>query len=221
MTAKRDYTPVIGKNYGDWTILRVYKENGNARATCLCTCGTLKEVYFNSIERGRSTNCGCLKKEVLRTKNTTHGNTSHPLWDMFYQMNERCSNDKHKYYSYYGGRGITVCDRWDINREDSFENFLEDMGERPEGMSLDRVDNNRGYSKDNCRWATREQQANNTRTVRFITHEDRTLSLSQWAREIGVDPTTLLYRLDVMGLCVQDALNWKKNAKQRKDQSVL
>lgn len=175
-----------------------------------------KEVYFNSIEKGKSTNCGCIKKKILKEINTIHGNTSNELWDVFYQMNQRCNNSGHKYYHCYGGRGITVCERWADTNPQGFINFLEDMGERPEGMTLDRIDNNKGYSKENCRWATRKQQSNNTRTVRLITFNGKTLSLSDWAKEIGIDVTTLSRRLDKMGLSFEDAISWKKNQKSRK-----
>lgn len=105
-------------------------------------------------------------------------------------MKGRCLNSKNYNYKNYGGRGITVCKRWM-----KFNNFLADMGERPDGMSIDRVDNNRGYSKDNCRWATRKEQCRNKRNSHLITFRNKTMILSEWAKEIGTTPTTLTERL--------------------------
>lgn len=105
-------------------------------------------------------------------------------------MKSRCLNKNKKSYSDYGGRGIKVCDRWM-----KFENFLEDMGERPAGMSLDRIDNNGNYCKENCRWATNHQQANNKRSNRLVTFHGVTKSASEWADDLGINRATLYDRL--------------------------
>ena len=91
----------------------------------------------------------------------------------------------------YGGRGISVCDRW----LDSFENFIQDMGIKPKGMSLDRIDTNGNYCPENCRWATDEQQNNNTRKNKFITHEGKTLSYTQWSKHLGGNPNLVYLRI--------------------------
>lgn len=112
------------------------------------------------------------------------------LYGTWAMMRARCSNPDHKAYPDYGGRGVTVCERWK-----SFENFIADMGERPAGMTLDRIDNDKGYSPENCRWATRKQQNNNSRKNRLLTHEGRTQTLSAWAGEAGLSRGALLKRL--------------------------
>lgn len=106
-------------------------------------------------------------------------------------MKKRCENPKDRAYKRYGGRGITVCDRWQ-----SFENFLEDMGQKPVGLSLERKENDKGYSPDNCIWATRIEQANNTRFNRPITFKGETLTMSQWGQQLGMSPQRLYYRLN-------------------------
>jgi AraC-like DNA-binding protein len=106
-------------------------------------------------------------------------------------MISRCSNPKDKDYADYGGRGIRVCPRW----KESFANFGDDMGPKPNGMSLDRRDNNGNYEPANCRWATRSMQMNNTRRNRHITFNRETLTLTEWARRRGVHPGTLYNRL--------------------------
>ena len=121
-----------------------------------CDCGNTTEVILNSLRKGSTTSCGCGigKKE-------THGLSSHYLYKTWSRMKQRCYNPKSTRYENWGGRGIRVCDRW-LN---SFPNFLKDMGDRPEGMSIDRFpDKDGNYEPDNCRWATIEQQNNNRRT---------------------------------------------------------
>lgn len=105
-------------------------------------------------------------------------------------MKSRCSNPRQPKFAYYGGRGITVCERWL-----KFENFLADMGEAPEGLTLDRINNDGNYEPSNCRWATRFEQSNNTRLTSRITFNGATLSRSEWARRLGISSDTLAHRL--------------------------
>lgn len=111
-------------------------------------------------------------------------------YNVYNSMLIRCYNPKHKYYPIYGGRGIVVCERW----KNSFLAFYEDMGPRPEGMTLDRKDGNGPYSKDNCRWATIIEQNNNLSTNVFIEYQDKRMTLAMWSREIGVPYDTLKQR---------------------------
>lgn len=106
-------------------------------------------------------------------------------------MRQRCMNHKSKDYARYGGRGIVVCERWH-----TFDNFLSDMGERPEGMTLGRIDNDGDYIPVNCRWEDARTQSNNRRSSRTITVSGRTLSIAQWARELGTSRQTIRYRLE-------------------------
>lgn len=114
---------------------------------------------------------------------------------------QRCHNPSNSDYAYYGGRGITVCDRW----RSSFENFLADMGVRPEGHTLERVKNDEGYSKDNCVWATRLEQSQNKRGNKLITWQGKTLTVAAWERELGFKTGTLKARLGPLGYTVEQA----------------
>lgn len=148
----------IGTVFGNWTVLggEEYRKS-NRYIKCRCLCGKEKFVQLNSLKSGDSAKCGtCSGKE----KNIIHGLRSHPLYYTWHGMIQRCYGTKRKDYGRYGGRGITVCDRW----KDSLENFIHDMGEKPSPKhSIDRINNDGNYEPSNCRWATPTQQASNKR----------------------------------------------------------
>lgn len=120
----------------------------------------------------------------------THGLKHKKSYSIWVDMLRRCNKKDHRAYKDYGGRGIKVCKRWH-----SVEKFYKDMGEKPEGLTLDRVDNNKGYNKKNCRWATNEEQANNRRDNVFITAFGQTMTVAQWSRKVSVNETTIARRL--------------------------
>lgn len=148
------------------------KCGGRIEWYCVCSCGSYKITNSKSLVRGKTASCGCMRK--------THGLTATPLHKVWASMRERCNNPKAKSYRYYGARGIKVCKRWD-----SFEHFMADMGPRPKGASVERKDNDLGYSPDNCRWATDYEQAQNTSRTRKLTAGGRTMTISNWCRELG------------------------------------
>jgi hypothetical protein len=125
----------------------------------------------------------------LSLSRVKHGMSYHPLYRVWLSMKSRCNNKKNLKYPRYGGRGIRVCDRWN-----KFENFYADMGERPDGLSIDRINNNKGYNKKNCRWATIREQAKNTVNNVFLTYKGERLHLSEWARRIGIASSTITER---------------------------
>ena len=126
-------------------------------------------------------------------------------------MIARCCNRNARNYHLYGGRGVTVCERW----RENFANFLRDMGERPKGCTLDRIDNSRGYEPSNCRWATYEEQANNTRSNRVLVFNGKTQTMTQWEREIGF-PKRLIHDRLKRGWTVERALSEPVQEKYRK-----
>lgn len=155
-----------GKTFGFWTVKERAKSTtkGGAAWLCVCVCGGEKVVPAESLVRGKSKSCGCKSDEMRSVNNTKHGHTrfdgyTSGTYRSWHAMRQRCTRVKHKQYADYGGRGISVCERWS-----SFENFLADMGERPDGMTLDRwPDTNGNYEPGNCRWATNSQQSLNQR----------------------------------------------------------
>ena len=153
------------------------------RWKCLCDCGKSSVVMGQSLRRGQTKSCGCAQAPITHGKS---GIKEYSVWDA---MIQRCTNVNHKNYHNYGGRGITVCDRWK-----KFEHFYEDMGEA-NGLSLDRVDNDKGYSRDNCRWATQKVQANNMRTNVIITVDGVTKTRQEWSIISGISSENIRSRM--------------------------
>lgn len=175
---------------------------------CECVCGTRRAVRGSRLGSGRSQSCGCLHKEIQRKRLTgnnirgTHGMTKTPEFRAWTGMIQRCYNANHSAHPRYGGRGIKVCDRW----VDSFENFFEDMGARPRKGTLDRIDNNGDYTPENCRWATRKDQANNRSSNHLITACGETKTISEWAKALGTSDSTIRNRIRVLGWSKEDAV---------------
>lgn len=163
---------------------------------CRCDCGKECELSRPVILRLRSPSCGCQKWAGNRKANKRDRNATYKTWT---GLSERCYNPNGTGYACYGGRGITVCDEW---RAD-YNNFLKDMGDKPVGMTLDRIDNNGPYSKANCRWATRKEQAQNKRTTVRVTIDGVTKCATEWAAEKGVPPDRVLDRVR-RGWAVED-----------------
>lgn len=184
-----------GKVYGQWRAVAPDKNSlpGKRRWICRCSCGTEKSVSVGHLVNGRSKNCGCVRKVTFTplTHGATVGRKMSPEYQSWRAMIGRCTNQDQINYKNYGGRGITVCKDW----ASSFERFFADMGPRPQGMSLDRIDVDGPYSAANCRWANSKTQARNTRKNVYLTFNGRTLTVSEWALELGMPLPTLHARL--------------------------
>jgi hypothetical protein len=171
---------------------------------CLCDCGEIVERHTNSLTSGNTKSCGCLRRErnASLPSRKTHGLRDSSEYTAWQQMLGRCHNTNHQAYRLYGARGILVCDRW----QNSFENFIADMGRKPSAKhSLGRINNDLGYSPENCRWEDWFMQAQNRRGNRYITFNGQTKCLTQWERELGFTRGAIRCRLK-SGMSIADAL---------------
>ena len=186
-----------GDVYGRLTIIQEakymhYKDNGRIkklrRFKCLCDCGKQTIVFLSNLRSGITKSCGCLREEII----TKHGMNATSEYKCWQNIRERCNNKKYIGYYNYGGRGITVCDRWM-----KFENFYKDMRGKPgPEYSIDRIDNDGNYEPENCRWATQEQQANNRSSNVLIKFKNKTQNIKQWSNELGINYGTLQKRIE-------------------------
>lgn len=194
-------TDLVGQRFERLTVVSLAEmRNGRPRWACRCDCGAEVVVAGNHLKSGATRSCGCLQRELAAQRATTHGKSrtrTYRIWDL---MHSRCTNPKNLRFKQYGGRGITVCESWR-----TFEGFLADMGECPDGCSIDRIDPNGNYEPGNCRWATEAVQQNNRTSNRMIEFNGRTQSLADWAREIGIKPATLRHRIE-SGWSIEDAM---------------
>lgn len=170
---------------------------------CICECGNFTVLPAYQLRTGATKSCGCLKKP--------HGLHGSKVYSSWRSMLKRCYNPSHRSYKHYGAVGITVCDEW----RKSFIQFLKDMGMPPtEKHSIDRIDGTKGYSPDNCRWATITEQANNKRNNRLITYRGVTKTVAQWAITIGITRQSLGHRL-AQGWPIDVALETKSYSNRR------
>lgn len=161
---------------------------------CLCACGVVKVVRDDHLRGGKVKSCGCLSSETTSLRNAAsakHRMCSTPTYKSWQSMRTRCLNKNADQYPDYGARGITICERWN-----SFENFLEDMGHRPDGTTIDRIENDKGYEKSNCQWSTMREQENNKRSNVYLEFNGRSMTAAQWSRETGIGYQTIRKRMD-------------------------
>lgn len=189
---------LIGKRFGMLVVIRKTELRGGNSVIweCDCDCGKKgKLVRSEYLRKGGTKSCGCSTGEFCRKSKTTHGLSrkaeTRPTFIKWVSMLSRCKNKKDKSFKYYGGRGITVCDRWL-----DFALFFSDMGAAPIGMTIERVDNDKGYSPENCRWATIREQANNKRSNRIISAVGLKMTISNWAETVGIPKDTIRTRLE-------------------------
>lgn len=167
---------------------------GKRKILVRCKCGNEKSVLEKYLLNGESKSCGCIKHDVIQATPNDWGGASKfdsYLYNTWYAMMGRCYKPENSHYPNYGGRGITVCEEWK-----DFTIFCKDMSPRPEGMTIDRKDVNGNYCKENCRWSTPIEQANNRRSNRLVTYNGETKTIAQWSRETGVAKGILRDRIE-------------------------
>lgn len=190
----------IGQRYGRLLVLErspnKSKKDTNARWLCRCDCGMAIIAYGQDLGRGRTKSCGCLNAE----NRYQHGMAYEPVYAVWQAMLQRCTNPKSQSYANYGARGIYVCEEWK-----KFQNFFADMGCPPKDYSLDRINVNGSYTKENCRWAAIKTQNNNTRRNRVVEFNGMTHTLAEWSEILGIGWYSLRARLDYFGWSIEKA----------------
>lgn len=177
-----------GQKFNKLEILKQVEQSkcGKSQWLCRCDCGNEKIIRGDHLKSGHTKSCGCLASKHGHYKNGEKAK----IYQVWLNMIDRCTNPSNNYYNDYGGRGIIVCEEWR-----KFSNFSEDMCEVPAGLQIDRIDNDKGYYKSNCRWATTKQQSRNRRSNHRITHDGETHILVVWADKVGITADTIRMRL--------------------------
>lgn len=187
---KNDLT---GKRFGRLTVIEhLGRKNHASFWRCKCDCGNEVNCYYGNLVRGTSTSCGCMRSTYAKISRNCHGESTGVLYKRWSGMRTRCYNPNAKEYENYGGRGIKVCEEWAQYwpfREWAYNNGYSD------DLTLDRIDVNKDYSPENCRWIPIDEQASNKRTSMIIEYNGFRMTAAQWARELGIGKDTITYRV--------------------------
>jgi hypothetical protein len=197
------FIDLSGLKFGKLIVIKYMGRDkwGNARWLCKCDCNKTKIILGLSLKTGNTKSCGCSTSEMISIRITKHGMSNSKLYHTWEAMIQRCINPNCETYKNYGGRGITVCKQWI-----KFENFLKDMGKKSKGKQLDRIDNNKGYYKKNCRWINHKENNRNKRNNRLITYNNKTQCCSAWEEEYNLSDGSLQRRIDKLGWSIEKAL---------------
>lgn len=189
---KMDKSLCVGKRIGRLIITGrdMLIKSGRSYYKCLCICGNTKSIRMDHLVKAETNSCGCIQREAIIKTARRHGMSHTATFWTWTRMKGRCSNKKNSSFRNYGGRGIKVCERWH-----KFENFYEDMGDKPINKSIDRINNNGNYEPSNCRWADNYQQTNNRRFNVVLEFNGEKMTVSNWARHIDINAKSLYNRI--------------------------
>lgn len=196
-----------GKKFNKLYVIKRVENNkhNSIQYLCKCDCGNTAIVLKDNLKNSITKSCGCIKKGI----NKTHGKSSHELYATWHTMKRRCYDTKCKDYKDYGGRGIKVCSRW----LESITNFIEDMGQRPKGHTIDRIDNNGNYEPNNCHWVDRKHQQRNTRKNVYYFYNGEAKTLKEWSNVLNLPFYKLRYRVRDKNMSIGEALEDLKRSK--------
>jgi hypothetical protein len=188
---------LTGRRFGRLLVVRLAtpEERANRKDVywlCKCDCGNEKIISGHSLKRGLILSCSCLQKEITSKRTKTHGESRTKFYKLWNGIIDRCENPTSSSYHNYGAKGITVCTEW--HKYENFKEWALANGYK-EGLSIDRIDNNKGYYPENCRWVTFQEQQNNKKDNHYITYNNKTMSLGDWARELKCERATIYARL--------------------------
>lgn len=185
---------LTGDRFGRWIVLERVPEGKKTKYLCRCVCGTEKLVAHGDLRSGKSKSCGCLKRDLTIRRNTTHNESHHTrLWRIWNNMRSRCKYPSTAHWNRYGGRGIDVCEEWDVSYE-SFKNWALVNGYSDE-LTIDRINNDGNYEPSNCRWVTPKEQSLNRSNNHMVEIEGEEKPLDEWSRIFKRNPKTVRDRL--------------------------
>ncbi len=209
--------------FGKLVVLQEYgkSKNGAYRYVCLCDCGNFHVATGCNLRSGSTKSCGCIHKEFIGNLNKSHGKSSTRLNGIWRGIKDRCLNPNNSSYERYGAKGISICEEW----KNSFESFYEwsmNNGYSAE-LTIDRIDNSKGYFPENCRWADCFTQARNKSNCRYYTYRGQTKTLSEWSEISGIDRKTISDRIDRFGWSFEKAISTKprKNYDHRRNKTAV
>lgn len=206
---------LIGKRFGSLVVVANAGINKHKRkmVLCECDCGTIREMLWDGIRDGRSVSCGCYRIKTIKDRFKTHGKTRTPIYRVWRGMKVRCYDPNMVEYYRYGGRGITVCDEW----KDSFEAFYRDMGDLPfPKAQIDRIDNDKGYYKENCRWVTPSENCRNKSNNIILTYNGESMCMHAWSERMGWNESVIRRRVRILGWDTERALTEPLNTRPRR-----
>jgi hypothetical protein len=196
---------LTGLRFGRWIVLNRHGSIGNNSAwNCLCDCGVEKIVNSQALREGHSSSCGCYRKEVMSSRMRLVKNiniSESKTYKSWLKMRSRCNDMNDIGFNNYGGRGIKICKEWD-----NFLNFLKDMGERPKGTSIDRIDVDGNYEPKNCKWSSKQEQNGNRRNIRFVEIDGEKINMREASRRLNIDYYALRYQMIKRGKTLASAL---------------
>lgn len=202
---------LTGQKFGRLTAISSEKGKEGRRFiwTCLCDCGNYTKATTVSLTHGLKQSCGCIQRNILKKRNSTHGYSNERLYKVWKGMRSRCNNPHHKSYPKYGGRGIGICHEWD--NYEAFRKWALNNGYQEDATyskcTLDRIDVNKGYSPDNCRWVNEFVQANNTRCNHILEYNGERLTVAQWSRKLGISADVIYARINSLGWSIEKSLS--------------
>lgn len=201
---------MTGQQYGKWLVLNIGTKRHPTHWLCRCECGTIRDIPRGNLIRGMTTNCGCEQRKKNKDRMSTHGESKTKLYGVWLAMRRRCYLPTDKGFKNWGGRGIKVCEEW-RNDYQSFNEWSLSNGYK-EGLTIERIDNDKDYSPDNCKWATRLEQGGNTRRVLHIEIDGLTRTVKEWSEISGISGKLIRGRIK-KGWIGSDLLlpTWKGN----------
>lgn len=207
------YIDLTGNKYNSLLVLGIGSRSNDNRIRwrCQCDCGNETLVLTSHLKNGNTKSCGCLQKKIVSDMFLKHGHSNDSTYKSWQAMKNRCTNSTTPDYKYYGGRGIILDNSWY-----NFQNFLKDMGEKPSLQhTIERIDNNKGYNKQNCKWATRLEQAQNTSFNRRFIFNGEDLTMSEIARRTNIPYDTLRHRINSQNMSIEMATSVKNRYRSK------